>query len=78
MTISSIETRRNYDLKDLSIVSDFPNVFLDEILGLPLRREIEFIIDFTLEFEPISVALCRISRLEEIIRKAFQMEVHKT
>ena len=32
-------------VSDIPIVSDFPDVFLEELPGLPPRREIEFAID---------------------------------
>lgn len=32
-------------LKDVQMVQNFPNVFLDELLGLPLERKMEFAIN---------------------------------
>nr|GFD20232.1 putative reverse transcriptase domain-containing protein [Tanacetum cinerariifolium] len=32
-------------LKDVSIVQDFPEVFLEDLSGLPLARPVEFQID---------------------------------
>ena len=46
------------------IVSDFPDVFLDELPGLPPHREIEFKLDLYPRTEPISIAPYHIAPLE--------------
>ena len=46
------------------VVSDFPDVFLDELPGLPPQREIEFKIDLYNGTEPISIAPYRMAPLE--------------
>ncbi|XP_043700018.1 uncharacterized protein LOC122650688 [Telopea speciosissima] len=43
-----------YHLKDIHIVRDFPDVFLDDLVGLPPDRELEFAIDLALGTTPIS------------------------
>ena len=39
---------------DILVVCEFPNVFLDELPGLPLDRDVEFKIDLVLGTTPIS------------------------
>ena len=46
------------------IVSDFLDVFVNELPGLPPKREIEFTIDFYLGTEPISIVPYRMTPLE--------------
>ena len=40
---------------DIPIVSDFPNVFREELPGLPSQREIEFAIDIVPGATPASI-----------------------
>ena len=46
------------------VVSDFPDFFPDELLGLPPQREIEFKIDLYPGIEPISISPYRMAPLE--------------
>ena len=41
-------------IDDVPIIQDFPKVFLEDLPGLPLDREIEFKIDLVPRMEPIS------------------------
>jgi hypothetical protein len=43
------------------VVRDFPDVFPEELLGMPLDRDVEFVIDLLPEIAPISKRLYRIS-----------------
>ena len=43
------------DLEEIPVVKDFPDVFLEELLGLPPDKEIEFGIDVLLGTQPISI-----------------------
>ena len=44
-----VETRKEGTLVDeILVVSEFPNVFLDDIVGLSPDREVEFTIDLIL------------------------------
>ncbi|XP_072999164.1 uncharacterized protein [Typha latifolia] len=45
MAIMSIESARTQTLTDLPVVREFPYVFLEDILGLPLDKRVEFTID---------------------------------
>ncbi|GJW29003.1 putative reverse transcriptase domain-containing protein [Tanacetum coccineum] len=49
-------------LDDIRVVRDFPEVFPDDLLGLPLVREIEFRIDLILGASPVVRSLERISK----------------
>ena len=42
-------------LEDIPIIKEFPDVFPDDISGLPPDREVEFTIDLIPETEPISI-----------------------
>jgi len=67
-------------LKNIVVVQNFPEVFLNDILGLPPNREIEFFIDLMPGVGPISMAPYRMSpselaelkkQLEELLEKQF-------
>ncbi|XP_074378290.1 uncharacterized protein LOC141719814 [Apium graveolens] len=52
------------DLDKIPIVREFPDVFPDELPGLPPDREIEFSIDLVLRTEPVSKAPYRMAPVE--------------
>ena len=67
-------------LEDISIVKEFPDVFPDDISGLPPDREIEFVIELIPGTEPISIPPYRMApaelkklmaQLEELLSKGF-------
>nr|GFC38274.1 hypothetical protein [Tanacetum cinerariifolium] len=51
-------------IHDQLIVSEFPDVFLDELPGIPLIREVEFNIELIPGAEPISKAPYRMAPIE--------------
>nr|GFD10561.1 putative reverse transcriptase domain-containing protein [Tanacetum cinerariifolium] len=51
-------------IHDQLIVSEFPDVFPDELLGIPLVREVEFSIEHISGAEPISKAPYRMAPIE--------------
>ena len=51
-------------IEDISVVREFPDVFPDELPGLPPDREIEFAIDSAPGTEPVSKAPYRMSLVE--------------
>ncbi|GKV02652.1 hypothetical protein SLEP1_g15054 [Rubroshorea leprosula] len=51
-------------LKDIPVVCEFPDVFLEDLRGLPPDREIEFAIDLVLDTRPISKAPYRMASAE--------------
>jgi hypothetical protein len=48
-------------LKDIHIIWEFPDVFLDDLLGMPPERAIEFKIELQLDTAPISKAPYKMS-----------------
>ena len=65
-------------LEDISVVNEFPDVFPDELPGLPPDREIEFAFDLAPGTEPVSKAPYRMvpvemkelaKQLQELIEK---------
>ena len=60
-----IETEKvRPSVSDISIVSDFPNVFPKELSGLPPQREIEFAIDVVPGATPASITPYRMAPVE--------------
>jgi hypothetical protein len=51
-------------LEHLPVVREFAYVFLEELLGMPLKRELEFTIDLKLGTEPIAIMPYRMSTPE--------------
>ena len=47
--------KEEVQLKDILVVQEFPDVFPEELPGLPLERELEFIIELVLGTSPISI-----------------------
>ena len=67
-------------LDEIPVVREFPDVFPDDIAGLPSEREVEFPIDLIPRTEPISIPPYRIApvelrelkaQLEELLSKGF-------
>ena len=51
-------------LQSIPVVNEFPDVFLDELPGLPLKREIEFAIDLLPDTQPIFISPYRMAPAE--------------
>ena len=51
-------------LEDIPLVRDYPDVFLEDLLGLPSEREVEFTIDLAPGTTPISNAPYKMTLLE--------------
>ena len=67
-------------LDEIPVVREFPDVFPNDIAGLPPEREVEFTIDLILGTEPISIPPYRMApaelrelkaQLEELLSKGF-------
>ena len=67
-------------LEDIPVVIEFPDVFLDDLSGLPPDREIDFQIELAPGTEPISRAPYRMAPselkelkvlMEEMVNKGF-------
>ena len=52
------------EINDIPLVNEYPDVFLDNLLGLPPDRETEFTIEVTPEVAPISIPPYRMAPLE--------------
>ena len=60
-----VETGNEGTLVDeIQVVREFPDVFPNDITGLPPDREVEFTIDLILGTEPISIPPCRMAPAE--------------
>ena len=76
-----VETEKEWILVDeIPVVREFPDVFPDDIAGLPPEREVEFTIDLISGTEPISIPPYRMApvelrelkaQLEELLSKGF-------
>ena len=76
-----VETRKEGTLVDeIPVAREFPDVFPDDIAGLPLDREVEFTIDLILGTESISIPPYKMAsvelrelkaQLEELLSKGF-------
>ena len=51
-------------LEDIHVIQEFPDIFLDELPGFLVDREIEFYIDLNPGTKPISKSLYHMSPLE--------------
>ncbi|KAI5318427.1 hypothetical protein L3X38_038135 [Prunus dulcis] len=76
-----VDTRKHeLKLEDIPVVRDFPDVFPDDLPGLPPHREIEFTIELLPGTSPISQAPYRMApaelkelkvQLQELVDKGF-------
>ncbi|GKA57591.1 putative reverse transcriptase domain-containing protein [Tanacetum coccineum] len=53
-------------LEDIPVVRNFPGVFLEDLAGLPLFREVEFHIDLVLGAMPIAKSPYRLAHYQEL------------
>ncbi|XP_070679196.1 uncharacterized protein [Malus domestica] len=67
-------------IEDIRVVKYFPNVFPEDLPGLPTEREVEFVIDLLLGTNPISLTPYRMApaelrelkvQLQELVDKGF-------
>jgi hypothetical protein len=61
---------------NIRVVRDFPDVFPEELLGMPPDREVEFVIDFLPETAPISKRPYRMSveELKELKKQLMELQ----
>ena len=52
------------DVQNIPIAREYSDVFLRKLLGLSLKREVEFIIELAPGTHPVSIAPCRMAPLE--------------
>ena len=75
-----VETGNGTLVDEIPVVREFPDVFPDDIVGLPPEKEVEFTIDLIPRNEPISIPPYRMApaelrelkaQLEELLSKGF-------
>ena len=54
----------DFGLPTVPVVSDYIDVFLEELLGLPPTREVEFGIDIQYIIDPVSITSYRMTSVE--------------
>ena len=59
-----VNEENDLKLEDIPIVKDYPDVFLEDLPGLPLEREVEFTINLAPGTAPISKAPYRMAPME--------------
>ena len=59
-----VNEENDLKLEDIPIVRDYPDIFPEDLPGLPPEREVEFTIDLALETAPISKAPYRMTPME--------------
>ncbi|XP_075499977.1 uncharacterized protein LOC142538546 [Primulina tabacum] len=59
-----VQKESNLQLQDIDVVQDYPDVFADDVPGLPPDREVEFVIDLIPGTSPISKAPYRMTPIE--------------
>ena len=60
----TLEDKVRQDLSLPRVVYEYEDVFLDELPGLPPRRDVDFIMELHLGTSPISMTLHRMAHLE--------------
>ncbi|XP_075521428.1 uncharacterized protein LOC142554646 [Primulina tabacum] len=62
--VIDLNTEMKIELNEIEVVRDFPDVFADDVPGLPRDREVEFVIDLVPGTAPISKAPYRMAPTE--------------
>jgi hypothetical protein len=60
----SVDDNESNPIETIRIVSEFPDVFPEELPGMPPKRKVEFAIELILGIAPISKRAYRVSRPE--------------
>ncbi|XP_075500063.1 uncharacterized protein LOC142538634 [Primulina tabacum] len=63
-SVVDVRKESNFQLQDIDVVQDYPDVFADDVPGLPPDREVEFVIDLIPSTAPISKAPYRMAPTE--------------
>ncbi|GJU04229.1 putative reverse transcriptase domain-containing protein [Tanacetum coccineum] len=63
-------------ISDISVVRDFTDVFLEDLLGLPPQRQVEFRIDLVPGATPVAKSPCRLapSEMQELSRQLQELQ----
>ncbi|KAJ9544398.1 hypothetical protein OSB04_024105 [Centaurea solstitialis] len=59
--VDSREEKKKNAVEDVPVVCEFPNVFPEDLLGIPPERQVEFRIDMVLGAAPIAKTLYRLA-----------------
>ncbi|XP_073049478.1 uncharacterized protein [Primulina eburnea] len=79
-SVVDVQKESNLQLQDLDVVQDYPDVFANDVPGLPPDREVEIVIDLIPRTSPISKAPYRMAptemkelktQLQELLDKGF-------
>ncbi|XP_075489539.1 uncharacterized protein LOC142528380 [Primulina tabacum] len=79
-SVVDVRKESNLQLQDIDVIQDYPDVFADDMLGLPPDREVKFVIDLIPGTAPISKAPYRMAptemkelktQLQELLDKGF-------
>ena len=62
--ISSSKEKTNLSLEEIPIVREYPNVYIKDLLELPLRIAVDFHIDLISDAIPMSKTLSRFTLVE--------------
>jgi hypothetical protein len=60
-------------IKEMPMVQEFPNVFLDDLLGMPPERDIEFKIELQPGTAPVAKSPYKITR-DELVELKIQLK----
>jgi len=76
--VEEVNERKGPSLDQYPVLSEFQNVFSNELPGLPLERELDFTIELKPGAEPISDKGCQTSKAFEDILGRFppELKVH--
>ena len=70
MTLVRDTTAKRTSISDVPVACEFPDVFPDELSGLPPHREIEFCIDVVFDLGTVPRAI-----LETVLSRAYEDEL---
>ena len=78
MNIQDIEEKRVQHIEEFLVLLDFKDVFLEEIQGLPLKRDLEFSIELKPGLVPASKSPYHMSALELVeLKLQFRESIEK-
>ncbi|GKC55851.1 putative reverse transcriptase domain-containing protein [Tanacetum coccineum] len=66
-----LEESKEKRLEDVPVIRDFPEVFLDELPGLPPPKQVEFRIDLIPSAAPVARAPYHLAPSERVVRERF-------
>jgi hypothetical protein len=74
----SVDGKETNLLEAIRVVSEFPNVFPEDLRGMPPKHKVEFAIELELGTAPISKSIwTRISGTQEVDRQAIRERLHQ-